>query len=75
MLINGRIAADRATMIITKSKLKKPNVKIIVIANSDSIKTRVLAYGADHFMLKPVNAEVLTNRVISQLARRKWLVF
>ena len=75
MLINGRIAADRATMIITKSKLKKPNVKIIVVANSDSIKTRVLAYGADHFMLKPVSAEVLTNRVITQLARRKWLVF
>jgi hypothetical protein len=24
MLINGRIAADRATMIITKSKLKSP---------------------------------------------------
>lgn len=57
-------------MIITKSKLKKPTVKIIVVANNDSIKTRVLAYGADDFMLKPVSAEVLTNRVITQLARR-----
>ena len=70
MLIDGKISADRGAMIIIKSKTKKPSLKIIVVANNDSAKTRVLDYGADDFILKPVSAEVLTNRVITQLARR-----
>ena len=70
MLIDGKIASDRAAKIIVKSKTKKPSVKIVVVANNSSIRTRVLEYGADDFMLKPVSAEVLTNRVITQLARR-----
>jgi DNA-binding response OmpR family regulator len=70
MLIDGKIAADRGAMIIVKSKTKKPLIKIVVVANNDVAKTRVLAYGADDFLIKPVSAEVLTNRVITQLARR-----
>ena len=70
MLVDGKIAADRGAMIIIKSKTKKPSIKIVVVANNDSAKTRVLDYGADDFMLKPVSAEVLTNRVITQLAKR-----
>jgi DNA-binding response OmpR family regulator len=69
MLIDGRIAADKGAMIIVKSKAKKPTVKIVVVANNDSAKARVLDYEADDFMLKPVSAEVLVNRVITQLAR------
>ena len=70
MLIDGRIAADRGAMIIVKAKAKKSNLKIVVVANNYSAKTRVLAYGADDFILKPISAESLTNRVITQLARR-----
>lgn len=70
MFINGRIATDREAMIFTKSKTKKPSVKIIVVANNDNTKTRVLDYDADDFMLKQVSAEVLTNKVITQLVRR-----
>jgi DNA-binding response OmpR family regulator len=70
MLLDGRIAADRGAMIIVKSKTKKPSVRIVVVASSDTAKTRVLSYGADDFLIKPVSAEVLTNRVITQLARR-----
>ena len=70
MLIDGKIAVDRGAKIIVKSKIKKPEVKIIVVANNGGIRTRVLEYGADDFMLKPVSAEVLTNRVITQLAKR-----
>jgi len=70
MLINGKIAADRGAMIIVKIKAKKSSVKIVVVSNNDSAKTRVLDYGADDFILKPISAESLTNRVITQLARR-----
>ena len=57
-------------MIITKAKTKRPSVKIIVVANNENTKTRVLDYGADDFMIKQVGAEVLTNKVITQLASR-----
>jgi DNA-binding response OmpR family regulator len=70
ILINGKIAADRGAMIIVKIKAKKSSVKIVVVSNNDSAKTRVLDYGADDFILKPISAESLTNRVITQLARR-----
>ena len=40
MLINGKIAADRGAMIIVKVKAKKSPVKIVVVANNDSAKTR-----------------------------------
>jgi DNA-binding response OmpR family regulator len=70
ILINGKIAADRGAMIIVKIKAKKSSVKIVVVSNNDSAKTRVLDYGADDFILKPMSAESLTNRVITQLARR-----
>ena len=70
MLINGKIASDRGAMIIVKIKSKKSSVKIVVVSNNDSAKTRVLDYGADDFILKPISAESLTNRVITQLARR-----
>lgn len=71
MLIDGKIAADRGAMIIVRSKTKKPAVKIVVVASSDNAKTRVLEYGADEFVLKPISAEALTNKVITQLARRQ----
>lgn len=70
MLIDGKIAVDRGAKIIVKSKIKKPEIKIIVVANNGGIRTRVLEYGADDFMPKPVSAEVLTNRIITQLAKR-----
>ena len=71
MIINGHIAADTGPMLIVKSKTKKPDIKIVVVANSDTAKTRVLSYGADDFVIKPLSAEVLTNRVITQLSRRQ----
>lgn len=70
MLIDGKIAADRGALIIVKSKTKKPEIKIVVVANGDNSKTRVLDYGADEFVLKPISAEALTNKVITQLSRR-----
>jgi DNA-binding response OmpR family regulator len=71
MLINGHIAQDRSSMVISKVKKKKPSVKIVVVANNQSIRTRVLDYGADEFTLKPMNPEMLTNKVLSLLAANR----
>lgn len=70
ILIDGKIATNRSTMLIVKIKNKKPAVKIIVLADKNSTKTRVLDYGADEFVLKPMSAENMTNKVITLLAKR-----
>lgn len=70
MLIDGKIAQDRGAMIIVKSKRKKVDIKIVVVANNDNAKTRVLDYGADEFTLKPTSPEILISKVLTQLSHR-----
>ena len=70
VLIDGKIASDRSTMLIIKIKNKKPTVKIMVLAEKNNTKTRVLDYGADEFALKPMSAEGLTNKMITLLAKK-----
>ena len=70
ILIDGKIAANRSTMLIVKVKSKKPTVKVIVLADKNSTKTRVLDYGAYEFVLKPMSAEGMTNKVITLLTKK-----
>lgn len=70
MLLDGKIAEDRGAMLIVKSKTKNHKIKIVVVASHDNAKTRVLDYGADDFVVKPISAESITNRVITQLVKR-----
>ena len=44
ILIDGKIAANRSTMLIIKMKNKKPSIKIMVLADKNNTKTRVLDY-------------------------------
>ncbi len=57
-------------MIIVKSKRKKSDIKIVVVANNDNAKTRVLDHGADEFTLKPTSPEILISKVFTQLSYR-----
>jgi DNA-binding response OmpR family regulator len=61
--VDGKIAADRATMLIIKVKRVNSNIKIIVLAEDETDKTRVLEYGADEFTVKPVSAESIVDKV------------
>ena len=44
-------------MLIIKVKRVNPNIKIMVLAEDETDKTRVLEYGADEFAVKPISAE------------------
>lgn len=54
--MDGMTAADRGSMLIVKIKSLNKNIKVLVVAERylDNTKTRVLDYGADEFVLKPV---------------------
>ena len=71
MLINGKIAADRGTMLIVNARRRVNDIKIVVVAGSENAKTRVLDYGADDFTGKSMSAEMLVNKVLPQLTKKR----
>ena len=70
VFVDGKIAANRA-MLIIKVKRINSNIKIMVLAEDETDKTRVLEYGADEFATKPISAESVVNKVYSLLATKE----
>jgi DNA-binding response OmpR family regulator len=66
--VEGKIAANRGAMLIIKVKRINSNIKIMVLAEDETDKTRVLEYGADEFATKPVSAESVVDKVYGMLA-------
>ena len=68
--VNGKIAADRAAMLIVKIKRINPEIKICAVAEDETHKTRVLDYGADEFMTKPIGIETIVDKIMMLLTRK-----
>lgn len=68
--VNGKIAADRGKMLIVNIKRINRNIKIFVLAerNEQENKTRVLDYGANEFVIKPISLETMVEKVNILLA-------
>ena len=69
VIIGGSIASERNLMLIVNIKKINNNTKVLVIADEDSDKTRILGYGADEFTLKPINPENVADKVLILLSR------
>ena len=69
VIIGGKIGCDRYMMLIVNIKKINMNTKILVIADEDSGKTRILGYGADEFTLKPMSPENVADKVLMLLSR------
>jgi DNA-binding response OmpR family regulator len=64
--MDGKLAADRAAMLIVKIKrVSNGRIKVFVIAERylDETKTRVLDYGADEFVFKPISLTSIVEKV------------
>jgi DNA-binding response OmpR family regulator len=68
VFVEGKIAANRGAMLIIKVKRINSNIKIVVLTEDETDKTRVLEYGADEFATKPVSAESVVDKVYGMLA-------
>ena len=55
----------------TEKCIKKINssIKVLVIADEDSDKTRILGYGADEFSLKPISPENVADKLFMLISR------
>jgi DNA-binding response OmpR family regulator len=69
VIISGDIASDRYLKIVLTIKEINNNIKILVIAEEDSEKTRLLGYGADEFTLKPMSPENVADKVFMLISR------
>lgn len=69
VIIGGNIASDRNLTLIINIKKINNNTKILVIADEDSDKTRILGYGADEFGLKPMSPENIADKVLMLMSR------
>ena len=63
VIMNGKIAADRTALLIVKTKRTNPNIGVLAVADDESVKTRVLDYGADDFITKPISIETIVDKV------------
>ena len=69
VIIGGNIASDRSLTLIINIKKINSNTKVLVIADEDSDKTRILGYGADEFGLKPMSPENIADKVLILMSR------
>jgi len=74
VIIVSRIAADRDAMLIVKIRKINPEIPVLVIADEDTAKTRVLDYGADEFALKPMSVENVADKAFNLLSRGRRIV-
>ena len=69
IIIGGSIACDRNLRLIVNIKKINMNTKVLVIADEDSEKIRLLGYGADEFSIKPMSPENVADKVLMLLSR------
>jgi len=69
VIIGDNIASDRNLTLIINIKKINNHTKILVIADEDSDKTRILGYGADEFGLKPMSPENIADKVLILMSR------
>jgi DNA-binding response OmpR family regulator len=71
LIASSEIALDRNSMLIMNIKKMNLNIKVLVLGDENSDKTRILDYGADEFALKPMSPENTADKILMLLARDK----
>ncbi len=71
VVTSSEIALDRNAMLIMNLKKMNLNIKILVVGDENTDKTRILDYGVDEFALKPLSPENAADKVLMLLARDK----
>lgn len=69
VILSQQVALDRRAMLIVKVKKTNMDTKVLVIADEDNEKTRILDYGADEFTLKPISPENVADKLFMLLTR------
>ena len=69
VIVSQQVALDDRAMLIVKLKRTNIDTKVLVIADEDNEKTKILDYGADEFTLKPISPENVADKLFMLLTR------
>lgn len=69
VIMSQQVALDGRAMLIVKLKRINIDTKVLVIADEDNEKTKILDYGADEFALKPISPENVADKLFMLLTR------
>ena len=69
VIMSQQVALDGRAMLIVNVKRSNNETKILVLADEDTDKTKILDYGADEFTLKPISPENIADKLFMLLTR------
>jgi DNA-binding response OmpR family regulator len=69
VIMSQQVALDGRAMLIVNVERSNTETKILVIADEDTDKTKILDYGADKFTLKPISPENVPDKLFMLLTR------
>ena len=69
VIVSQQLALDNRAMLIINVKRTNIDTKVLIIADEDNEKTKILDYGADEFTLKPISPENVADKLFMLLTR------
>jgi DNA-binding response OmpR family regulator len=73
IVINQEIVLDNDLMLIVNIKRINPDIKVLVIAEEESDKTKMYEYGADDVALMPLSPIDVTDKLLLLISKSKLL--
>lgn len=67
-ILNGFVTMEKGGMLISRIRKVNPNIKILVLAEQEGDRSKLMSLGADHITTKPISAETITDKITNLLA-------
>ena len=69
-VINGKTALEKGGLLVSRLKQDHPCIKIIVVVNDESDRSRLLRLGCEDFARLPISAQTIIEKVMMLLAKK-----
>ena len=69
VVTSNKIALDNNLMLVANIKRINPTTKVLVIADEELGKRKILGYGADEFFLMPLSPVDITDKIILMISK------
>ena len=69
VVTSNKIALDNNLMLVANIKRINPTTKVLVIADEELGKRKILEYGADEFFLMPLSPVDITDKIILMISK------
>ena len=71
VVTSNKIALDNDLILVANIKRINPTTKVLVIANEESDKRKILEYGADEFDLMSLNPVDISHTIILMISKSR----